>query len=487
MTTQTADRPDTGVRGWFGLAAVLAATFMGQVDGFIVTVAAPSVQRDLPATFGQIQLIGAGYVLACAAGLVTGGRIGDRWGRRRTFLAGVAVFTLASLLCGLAPNAEVLIVMRCVQGLAAAVLVPQELALIQTLFPQATRRARAIGWYGVVVGLGVIAGLGGGGFLVHWNLADLGWRAVFLINVPIGLLILLLGRATIDESRSSRRPGLDLAGAALTAIALPALLVPLVLGAEPGSSGWLWLTPLVAVATGVTLVRQQRALTASGGEPLFPGRVLAAPGVRIRLAAITTFFAGNAGLFLVFTYYVQTGLGQPPLTASLMFVPLGVAFALGSAFSARLAARFENRLPVAGCCLLAVTLLAHLVVVRTPPETQDVLLALAIGAVGLAEGVVVAPVITGIFAGVDPDDAGAVSGVASTVTQFALAAGYATIGVCYRAALGETPGAQQVPLDTHVHAYSLAIGVLVALALATSALCARTATAPVSPQGTPGQ
>jgi predicted MFS family arabinose efflux permease len=213
--------------------------------------------------------------------------------------------------------------------------------------------------------------------------------------------------------------------------------------------------------------------------------VFTAPGVRIRLAAITTFFAGNAGLFLVFTYYVQTGLGRPPLTASLMFVPLGVAFALGSAFSARLAARFGNRLPVAGCGLLAVALLAHLFVVRTPPESQDALLALAIGAVGLAEGVVVAPVITGIFAGVDPDDAGAVSGVASTVTQFALAAGYATIGVCYRAALGATPGAQQVPLSTHVHAYSLAIGVLVALALATSVLCARTGA--VSPQGTPGR
>lgn len=473
MTTQIDDQQDIGVRRWLGLAAVLAATFMGQVDGFIVTVAAPSVQRDLPATFGQIQLVGAGYVLACAAGLVTGGRIGDRWGRRRTFLAGVAVFTLASLLCGLAPNAEVLVAMRCVQGLAAAVLVPQELALIHALFPKQAHRARAIGWYSVVVGLGVIAGLGGGGLLVHWNPADLGWRTVFLINVPIGLLILLLGRAAIDETRPESRAGLDLAGAGLTAIALPALLVPLVLGVEPGASPWLWLTPLVALAAGVALVRQQRALAASRGEPLFPGRVLTTPGMRLRLAAIATFFAGNAGLFLVFTYYVQIGLGREPLTASLMFVPLGVAFAIGSAFSARLAGRFGDRLPVVGCCLLAVALLAHLVVVRTPPEHQTLLLALAIGAVGLAQGTVVAPVITGIFARVEPDDAGAASGVASTVTQVALASGYAVIGVCYREALGATPGVQQVPLDTHVHAYSLAIGVLVVLALTTSVLCAR--------------
>ncbi|WP_394617201.1 MFS transporter [Lentzea sp. JNUCC 0626] len=463
----------SGFRAWLGLTAILAATFMGQVDGFIVTVAAPSVQRDLPASFGQIQLVGAAYVLACAAGLVTGGRIGDRWGRRRTFVAGIAVFTLASLLCGLAPSPEVLIVMRCVQGLAAAALVPQELALIHGMFSGRTQRARAIGWYGVAMGLGVIAGLGGGGLLVHWNPAGLGWRTVFLINVPIGLLVLLLSRIAIDEGRSAERPRIDLAGTALTAIALPSLLVPLVLGAEPGASGLLWTLPLLALAAGLVLVRQQRKLAASGGSPLFPPRVLRTPGMVIRLAAITTFFAGNSGLFLVFTYYVQTGLGREPLTAGLMFVPLGAAFALGSAWSARLSARFGDQLPVTGCCLLAVAMLSHLAVVRAPVEAQDLLLAVAIGAVGLAQGVVVAPVVTGIFARVTADDAGAASGVASTVTQFALASGYSAVGVGYRFLLGATPGAAAVPLPAHVHAYSVSVIVLAMLALTTSMLCAR--------------
>jgi MFS family permease len=382
------------------------------------------------------------------------------------------VFTVASLLCGLAPSPEVLIAMRCVQGLAAAVLLPQELALIHAMFPGRAQRARAIGWYGVVLGLGVIAGLGGGGLLVHWNPADLGWRAVFLVNVPVGLLILLLGRA-VDESRPGERPGVDLAGAALTAITLPSLLVPLVLGSEPGASGLLWTLPFVALAAGSVLVRQQRKLAASGGAPLFPPRVLATPGLLTRLAAITTFFAGNSGLFLVFTYYVQTGLGRDPLTASLMFVPLGAAFALGSAWSARLSARFGDRLPVLGCCLLALALLGHLAVVRAPVDAQDFLLAVAIGAVGLAQGVVVAPVVTGIFARVGTDDAGATSGVASTVTQLALATGYSVIGVGYRMVLGAAPGAPAVPLSDHVHAYSASIVVLAALALVTGALCAR--------------
>ncbi|WP_326613444.1 MFS transporter [Streptomyces scopuliridis] len=268
MTDRRLDSP-TGTRARLGLAAILAATFMGQVDGFIVTVAAPSVQRDLPASFGQIQLIGASYVLACAAGLATGGRLGDRYGRRRVFLADIAVFTVASLLCGVAPNAEVLIAMRFVQGAAAAALIPQELALIRSIFLDETRLTRAISLYGVVLGLGVICGLAGGGFLVHWNPGGLGWRAVFLINVPIGLLILLLGR-TITESKSSRAPGLDLAGAGLTAVGLPALLLPLVLGGE----GWIWASPLVAVATILALVVQQRRVT----EPLYPRRVLTAPG-----------------------------------------------------------------------------------------------------------------------------------------------------------------------------------------------------------------
>lgn len=462
MTDQRLDSP-SGTRERLGLTAILAATFMGQVDGFIVTVAAPSVQRDLPATFGQIQLIGASYVLACAAGLATGGRLGDRYGRRKVFLAGIAVFTVASLLCGLAPSAEVLIAMRFIQGAAAAALVPQELALIRSICLDETRLNRAISLYGVVLGLGVICGLAGGGFLVHWNPGGLGWRAVFLINVPIGLLILLLGR-TIGESKSSRAPGLDLVGAGLTAVGLPALLLPLVVGGE----GWIWAAPLVAVVAIAVLARQQRQVA----EPLYPRRVLAAPGMLAGLAAITTFFAGNAGLFLVFTYYVQTGLGREPLAAGLMFVPLGIAFATGSALSGKLVPRFGKRLPVAGCVFLAVALLAHLAVVQAPPGAQTVLLGIAIGVVGLAEGLVVSPLIGGIFAQVSPDDAGAASGIAATVTQFALAAGYTSIGFCYRQLLGVTPGAP-TPLTEHVHAYSITLGVLAALALTTALLCSR--------------
>jgi MFS family permease len=455
MTAATRDR--------VALAAVLAATFMGQVDGFIVTIAVPSLQRDLPATFGEVQLIGAVYVLAAAAGLITGGRLGDRYGRRRVFLAGVAVFTLASLACGAAPNAAVLVAARFVQGAAAAALIPQELALIRAIFTDDARRARAISAYAVVVGLGVIFGLAGGGFLVHWDVAGLGWRSAFLINVPIGVLIVLLGRVAISESRSSQAPALDLTGAALTAVALPALLLPVIFG----GSSWLWGSAAIGVAAVGVLVRQQRAAEA----PLFPRHVLMARGIPAGLAAIMTFFGGNAGLFLVFTYYTQTALDHDPLAAGLMFVPLGAGFATGSAFSGRLLTRFGRRLPVAGCVFLAVALLGHLAVVRTPPDAQTILLGVAIGVVGLAEGLVVSPLIAGIFDQVSADDAGAASGAAATVTQFGLALGFTAVGSWYRLVLGGTPGAP-MSLPEHVRAYSAAIGVLVVLALVTSLLCA---------------
>lgn len=462
--------PKATLRHWIALGVVLAATFMSQVDGFIVTVASPSLQADLPATFSQVQLIGASYVLACAAGLITGGRLGDRYGRRRVFLLGVAVFTLASAACGLAPNAETLIAARVVQGAAAAVLVPQELALIRSMFLDEAERNRAIARYGMVMGLGVIAGLAGGGLLVDLDINGLGWRSAFLINVPIGVLILLFG-LMIFESRSAEVNDLDVTGAGLTMLGVPPLLIPLIFAHEYGDQPWLWLSPLVGILILVVLAVQQRR---RGGAALFPARVLRAPGVRIGLAAITTFFAGNAGLFLVFTYHIQTGLGAGPFAAGMMFVPLGVGFMIGSSFSTRAVNRFGAIVPVAGCMVLAATLLTHMLAVLAPPDTQRFLLAAAIGAVGAAQGFVVSPLIAGLFSQVSPDDAGALSGISSTVIQFGLAAGYSSVGAWYLTILGAAPGTANAPTEPveHARAYTAAVIVLTLLALTTSVLCA---------------
>jgi MFS family permease len=467
-----------GRREWLGLGTVLAATFMTQVDGFIVNVASPSIQDDLDAGFDQIQFVGAAYVIAFGALLITGARLGDRLGHRRVFLYGVAGFTLTSLLCGLAPSAELLIVARFLQGATAAFMAPQVLSIIRATVHDTEQRAKAVGVYGVVIGLGVISGIAGGGILVDLDLAGLGWRPVLLVNVPIGLAILLLGRL-LPAGAASPASRLDLAGAALTTVALPALLIPLVFG--PGGDPWLWLGLPLALAVFAALTAQQRGLLARGGAPLFPPRVLAARGMKLSLLTVVSLFATNSGLFLVFTYYLQTGLGIEPLRAGLMFVPLGIGFALASAANRWLTRRVSLPVPVVGCATVACVLLAGAAITQAPQSAQPALLAVMIGIAGLGQGMVVTPLVAGILSRVEPADAGAASGMAATVTQLGLALGVAIAGGWYRTVLGATPGDPDVPFADSAAAFAAAAVLLAVFATATSLLGARLHRLPAEP------
>lgn len=476
----------TGRREWIGLGTVLAATFMTQVDGFIVNVASPSIQRDLDAGFDQIQFVGASYVLAFAALLITGARLGDRIGHVTVFLYGVAGFTLTSLLCGLAPNAELLIAARFAQGAAAAFMAPQVLAIIRATIHDVEQRARAIGVYGAVIGLGVICGIAGGGILVDLDLAGLGWRPVLLVNVPIGLAILALGRV-LARGATNAASRLDLAGAALTMVGLPALLIPLIFGPS-GAASWIWFSLLLAVAVFAALATQQRRLVARGGNPLFPPHVVASPGMPLSLLTVVSLFATNSGLFLVFTYYLQTGLRIEPLAAGLMFVPLGFGFALGSSASRRLGHRVRVPISVVGCALLAGVLLAGAAIAQAPVSAQPPMLAVMIGLAGFGQGLVVAPLVAGILSRVEPADAGAASGMAATVTQLGLALGVAVAGTWYRTVLGATPGDPGVPFAEHAAAFTATAVLLAVFATGTSLLSARLhrrPAEPVNPQPAP--
>jgi MFS family permease len=463
---------------WLGLAAVLAATFMTQVDGFIVNVASPSIQHDLGAGFDQIQFIGAAYVVAFGALLITGARLGDRVGHRTVFLWGVAGFTVTSLLCGLAPNAELLIAARFLQGATAAFMAPQVLSIIRATVSDTEQRAKVISVYGVVIGLGVISGIAGGGILVDLDIAGLGWRPVLLVNVPIGVAILACGRL-LPASQTAAGQRLDLVGAALTAVGLPALLVPLIFG--PSGSSWLWLGLVLAVVVFAVFAGQQRALHRRGGCPLFPPRVVTARGMRLSLLTVMSLFATNSGLFLVFTYYLQTGLGLTPFVAGLMFVPLGVGFSLASAANRWLTQRISAPVPVLGCATVAVVLLGGAVITQAPQEVQPALLAVMIGIAGLGQGMVVAPLVAGILSRVRPAEAGAASGMATTMTQLGLALGVAVAGVWYRTVLGATPGDAGVPFEDSATAFAATAVLLAVLASITSLLNARLHRIPPEP------
>ncbi len=490
----------TPSRGTLGVLGIVAATFMGQADAFVATLAAPLIQADLRAGFGHLQLIGASYVLATAAVLVTGARLGDRYGRRRVFLIGVVGFALASLGCATAAGPGELVVFRALQGLAAGIFVPQELALLNGAVRDEAERARAMSWYGAAVGLGVVAGLAGGGALIGADIAGWGWRAAFLINVPLVALIVVATWLGVGEQYGEEKLTPDLTGSALTAIALPVLLVPVLFGPERDAAfvaTWLGIALLALGA----LTWQQRRLAARGGRPVFAPHLLRRPGVAAGLTVIALFFAGNAGLFLIIGFHIEWALGLGPTMAGLIVMPLGLGFAAGSWASERAVARWDERVAVAGCLGMTVVLFTQAWVVTWPigpigptgantPSGDIGLwgLAVTMGGFGLAQGLVVAPLLGSIFRGVPTADAGALSGLSATLTQCGLAIGYAVTGLLYRRLLGVMPGLDDPGPDQGVSAYAGTVTTLGGLAALVAFLAwrrrARARTRPGSPVGT---
>jgi MFS family permease len=422
-------------RQWVALAVVLTATFMGILDVFIVNVAAPSIQHGLGASFGQLQFVLAGYVLAYATALVTGGRIGDAIGRKRAFLAGTGAFTAASLACALAPDPAVLIAFRVAQGLAAAVMLPQVLSVIQVAFPE-PERTRALGFYGATIGLASIAGQLVGGLLIDADVAGLGWRSVFLVNVPIGLLAVGCALPTVEESHGDRRggyQGLDWTGMALLALAMIALMLPLV----QRRSYWLLLGCPVLLAG---FAAREHRLAARGGAPLVPLGLFGQRPFALGLVTVLLFYSGNAALFLTLAYYLQGGLGLSPLASGLTFLPLGIGFAATSVTVKRLVPRLGARVLALGALIMAAGLALVVGVLAVPAgrHAQPALLGPALLLAGAGQGMVAAPLIAIILERVGGDQAGAGSGVLLTVTQVANALGVTAVGALFATTLHAT-------------------------------------------------
>ncbi|RFU38007.1 MFS transporter [Actinomadura logoneensis] len=460
MTDTLVSRPRAAgsapVHRWVALAGVLLATFMGLLDVSIVTVAVPSIQHDLRAPFGEVQFVAAGYTLAYAVGLVTGGRLGDRFGRRRMFLAGVVLFVLTSLACAAAPSAPALVGARVAQGLAAAVMLPQVLSIVQDAFT-GPARATALGAYGATIGLASIAGQIVGGALLAWNPLGLEWRSVFLVNVPVGAVALAVAGRTVRESHGVRAR-IDLAGAGLLAVALVALLLPPVL-----ERGW----PLVVAgaAVGTVLLAVFALVERRQADPLVPPRLLGQRRIVRGLLTVLAFYTGNAGFFLLLAYHLQAGLGLTPLQSGLAFAPLGVGFAVTS-----LAGRERGALTL-GTVLMAAGLAGVLaIVLGVPRDAQTAWLLPVLAVAGAGQGLVAAPLIGRVLDGVDPSDAGAASGVLLTATQIANAAGVALIGGLFARALGSTPGAPGVPFTDYAHATAVTTAAVLVLAAVTGLL-----------------
>jgi EmrB/QacA subfamily drug resistance transporter len=449
------------LRRWLALPVILAGTFMVTLDFFIVNVAIPSIQRELHADTAAIEWVVAGYGLTYAALLIIGGRLGDLQGRRRIFCAGLAVFTLASAACGAAPNAGWLVLGRAAQGVGAALLSPQVLAILGATFVGADR-ARAFAAYGVVLGLASACGQVIGGLLIQADVLGLGWRACFLVNLPIGLIALLLSPVLLPESRAVSGNRLDVVGAVLVTLGIASLLLPLIEGRARGWPAWTWLCFVAAAALSAAFVAQQRMSARRGAAPLVDPALFQVRGFGTGLLAALTLFGGVASSFFVLALYLQQGRGLAPLPSGLVFTTLALAFTATSLSAGRIGRWLGRPTLVLGAVSMALGLGAlALTVLYIGVGGWVGWLIAALVADGAGMGLVMAPLAATALAGVPGHHAGSAAGVLVTAQQLANALGVALIGMVYFGVLQHSSSGD---------AFSASMGCLAVLALVLAGL-----------------
>src|SRR4051812_46950333 len=427
--------PDPG--RWKSLAVILAAAFLVGLDFFVVNVSIPSIRADLHATFAEVQLVIASYGLTYAVLLISGGRLGDIYGRKRMFMWGVAAFTVASMLCGLAPSPVFLIAARAVQGVTGALLFPQVLSIMQVTFPS-HERAKAFGLFGTVIGTSSFSGNVLGGLLVSANIFGLSWRPIFLINLPIGILTVAAAAGFVKESRSPKARRLDLGGVAIMTCALSLLLYPLIQGREAGWPPWAFVCIAAAIAAFVLFVQFERRVTRRGGSPLVELSLFHDRAFVIGLCSGVCFFSGAAAFVLISTVFLQNGLGYSPREAGLTFSSYALAFLGSSLVSVRVQPKLGSRIINLGAVLMIIGLIAFLWMTSWQgPSLTGLMLAPALLVYGTGQGFVMPTLISTILINIKGHDAGSASGVLSTVQQMSFAMGVAVIGTVFFSALGQ--------------------------------------------------
>jgi EmrB/QacA subfamily drug resistance transporter len=445
---------------WAALPVLMAGTFMLVLDFFIVNVALPSMRTDLGAGASAIEWVVAGYGLTLAVFMITAGRLADKLGRRRMFCVGLALFTLTSAACGVAPSPEALVAARLVQGLAAALMAPSVLSIIGVIYT-GEARVKALSIYGMVLGLAAVGGQLLGGVLIEADLAGAGWRSCFLINVPIGLAALALAPLLIPESRAKEPRPIDPSGTLLVTVGLVAIVLPLVEGRQHGWPPWTWISLGLAPLLLGACFLQQRALARRGGAPLLSFELLRERAYSGGLLTQLVFWCGQASFFLVLALYLQTGRGYDPLDAGLVFTILAVAYLASSLRAPALTIRYGRRLVALGALTLtaghAILLAAVLAV-----GTGGSLLALVPGLllIGAGMGLCITPLTSIVMSNLPAEQSGAASGALSTMQQLGNALGVAITGVIFFGALQHG----------YARALELSLAELVALLLAVAAL-----------------
>ncbi|MFJ9785522.1 MFS transporter [Amycolatopsis sp. NPDC101161] len=460
-------------RRWKALAVSLTAGFMGLLDVSIVNVALPSMQSGLNATSGGIRWVVSGYALAFGLVLVTGGRLGDAFGRRNMFLGALAAFVITSALAGAAPNETTLVIARLAQGVAAGMLTPQNTGLIQDLF-RGAERGRAFGMFGAVVGISTAVGpILGGAILAVFGAQD-GWRWVFYVNVPIGVLAFALALRLLPRSEKKQikvRSEIDFVGIALLAIAVLGVLLPVIQSDDGGPARFWWLF-VVALVFGFAFVRWERSVVRRGRSPLLDTRLFTGtPGYAAGAAVGALYFCGFAGIWLVFAMFFQQGLHYTPLQSGLSVTPFAVGSAVSAAVAGRLVPTFGRRLTVTGLAMVALGLLAVAVLAElVPPSASGWAFALPLLFAGVGGGMVISPNTTLTLECVPVRMAGVAGGALQTGQRIGTAIGTAVLASVFGTVV---VAAKDYPLALTVALCCAAGLTCLALALAIAELRAR--------------
>ncbi|WP_136708144.1 MFS transporter [Agromyces sp. H66] len=427
----------TAPRRGLAIGILLFASFMDLLDVTIVQVALPSIGADLGASDAQLEWIVSGYMLAFAVALITGGRLGDLYGRRRIFLLGIAGFTLSSAVAAAAWSGDALVVARIAQGLFAALMVPQLLASVQALFTP-RERAPMYGLIGAVAGLAAVAGPVLGGWLVDADLWGLGWRTVFLINIPVGIVIVGLAARFVPETRSPRPMRLDVAGVLLLTAVVLAFMVPLVEGQTLGWPAWLWLPVIAGILLLLAFVSHERRRMRRDGSALLPMPLFADRGFSAGVVTQAAFQGALNAFTLPFVIYLQAGLGFDALTAGLNLLAFSLGALLGTGAVIPLVPRVGKFLVTAGSVLLATGVLWVFAVVAEAgaafsgwAAVWPMLLA------GFGLSLLIIPLIDVALATVPVADAGSASGAFSTFQQLGAATGVAVSTTVFFTIVGD--------------------------------------------------
>ncbi|HWF26162.1 MAG TPA: MFS transporter [Solirubrobacteraceae bacterium] len=462
--TTTARPADRAV--WLGFIVVIVSAVMDLLDSTITQTAAPAIRRDLGGSYADLEWITAAYTLAMSATLIVGSRLGDALGRRRVLLVGIASFIVASVLCALAPSPTALIAARVLQGAIAAIMVPQGFGLIRELFGDEGQQ-KAFGVFGPVMGLAAVAGPLLGGGIIHLGVLGTGWRAIFLVNVPLGLAALAVGRRYLPRSAPTA-PGarLDAPSVVLAMLGTTALVYPLIQGREQGWPAW----SFVLLAGGVALLGAFAALqgrrSRQGRTPLVEPSILGRRPYVAGLAVVVGFIGAMGGMMLALNVMFQNGLGFTPLACGVATITVPLAAVGGSITSSALLARIGRTTMHIGIVTMAIGLVVVDLVMRS--ASGDVTaweLAGPLAITGYGMGMVFVPMFDVILAGVAPHEIGSASGLLESVQQLAMSVGIAGVGTVLFNRLGGGSGSTAF-VGAADHALLIAVAFLVAACLA---------------------